>query len=89
MSSLNLSRIYFSQQLPELTLDSGGHCQALLDYFVDRLDKKSYHVKLKILRIMKYIVENGHPDFRQGLRRQSRGIKMATSTLKYRSQLIY
>ena len=89
MSSLNLSWIYFSQQLPELTLDSGGHCQALLDYFVDRLDKKSYHVKLKVLRIMKYIVENGHPDFRQGLRRQSRGIKMATSTLNYRSKRIY
>ncbi len=81
MSEFGLSKFgsIFLDRIAELTLESGGYCQALIDYFVDRLEKRSCHVKLKVLKIMKFIVENGHPDFRQGLRRQSRGIKAATS----------
>ena len=31
------------------------------------------------LKLMKYIVENGHPNFKLGLIKNSRGIKEATS----------
>ena len=33
------------------------------------------------LKLMKYIVENGHPNFKLGLIKNSRGIKEATSKL--------
>lgn len=37
---------------------------------------------------MKYVVENGHPDFRSGLRKQSRGITEATSEATFFLQLL-
>ncbi|KAK2192390.1 hypothetical protein NP493_30g01019 [Ridgeia piscesae] len=68
------------QQLCEITFSSGSNCQQLLDHLVSRLNDHSCHVKLKVLKIMKYLVERGHPQFRQNLRRTSQGI---TDTTKY------
>ena len=38
-------------------------------------------LSLQTLKLMKYIVENGHPNFKLGLIKNSRGIKKATSKL--------
>lgn len=35
--------------------------------------------RIKVLRIMKFIVTNGHPQFRQELRKKSQGIADAIS----------
>ncbi|XP_064643164.1 AP-4 complex accessory subunit tepsin-like [Lineus longissimus] len=68
---------YLYQEINKMTFESGSFCHDLLDYLVDRLEDRSYHVKLKVLNIIKFVVENGHPDFRRQLRKKSRGIKEA------------
>ncbi|XP_006825590.1 AP-4 complex accessory subunit tepsin-like [Saccoglossus kowalevskii] len=70
---------YMYQEINNISFESSGYCQCLLDFLVDRLQKRSYHVKFKVLRIMKYLVVNGNVEFSQGLRRSSKGIKEAMS----------
>jgi hypothetical protein len=50
----------------------------LVDWLNNRLAQKSCNIKLKALRIMKYLVANGHPHFRQELRKRSQQIAEAT-----------
>ncbi|XP_033630619.1 AP-4 complex accessory subunit tepsin-like isoform X1 [Asterias rubens] len=69
---------YLYQELSDLTYVSSGYCNSLLDVLVDRLDKSSHHVKFKVLRVMKHVVENGSEEFRAGLLRRSAGIQHAT-----------
>ncbi|XP_074649892.1 AP-4 complex accessory subunit tepsin-like [Tubulanus polymorphus] len=70
---------YLYQEINGLTFESGSYCHDVLDYFVDRLNDSSPRVKWKVLNLMKYLVENGHPHFRQGLRKTSQGIKEASN----------
>ncbi|XP_070580870.1 AP-4 complex accessory subunit tepsin-like [Ptychodera flava] len=70
---------YMYPEITNISFESTGYCQSLLDFLVDRLNKKSYYVKAKVLRVMKHTVVNGHTMFRQGLRRSAKGIKDATS----------
>lgn len=59
-------------------MESDGYCESTLEYLVDRLEKNSHHVKLKVLKLMKYIVEHGNPNFRLGLIKSAHGIMAAT-----------
>ncbi|XP_013408418.1 AP-4 complex accessory subunit tepsin [Lingula anatina] len=70
---------YMFKEINNISYESGSHCQSLLSYLVDKLDSKSYHVKLKVIKIMRYLVDNGHHEFVEGLRKKSRGIKEAES----------
>ncbi|XP_077980197.1 AP-4 complex accessory subunit tepsin-like [Glandiceps talaboti] len=70
---------YMYQEITNISFESNGYCQCLLDYLVDRLEKKSFHVKLKVLRIIKHVVVNGNQMFTLGLRRSAKGIKDATN----------
>ncbi|XP_078611654.1 AP-4 complex accessory subunit tepsin-like isoform X1 [Branchiostoma floridae x Branchiostoma japonicum] len=70
---------YLYQEINAMLHESSSQCQQVLDYLVDRLKKDSFHVKIKVLRVMKHLIENGPPEFQQGLRRRSEGIKAATS----------
>ncbi|XP_041363764.1 AP-4 complex accessory subunit Tepsin-like [Gigantopelta aegis] len=69
---------YMYQQISDISHESVGYCESLLEFLVERLDKNSYHVKLKVLKLMKYIIENGHANFQIGLRKMSHGIQAAT-----------
>ncbi|KAK3091703.1 hypothetical protein FSP39_022009, partial [Pinctada imbricata] len=69
---------YLYQEVNNITLESDGYCHSTLEYLVDRLNKPSCHVKFKVLKIMKYVVENGSPNFRLGLLKLSKGIAEAT-----------
>ncbi|ELU15711.1 hypothetical protein CAPTEDRAFT_201129 [Capitella teleta] len=69
---------YLYQEINQLTLKSGSYCQDLLDCLTERVKNTSYHVKIKALRILKFVVENGHPEFRHGLRKKSKVIVEAT-----------
>ncbi|XP_014663528.1 PREDICTED: AP-4 complex accessory subunit tepsin-like isoform X2 [Priapulus caudatus] len=60
-----------------LSLESGTHCQQLIAYFLQRLASRSYHVKLKVLRLLLHCIRDGHCEFRQGLRKRSQRIKDA------------
>ncbi|KAI0232550.1 AP-4 complex accessory subunit tepsin [Lamellibrachia satsuma] len=68
------------QELCNVTFSSGSNCQQVLDFLLSRLDDQSCYVKLKVLKILKYLVERGHPQFRQSLRRTSQGV---TDTTKF------
>ncbi|XP_064618300.1 AP-4 complex accessory subunit Tepsin-like [Liolophura sinensis] len=70
---------YLYPEISKITLESDGSCESLLEFLVDRLDRNSCHVKVKVLKLMKYVVENGNPNFAMGLRKKSRGLKEATS----------
>lgn len=69
---------YLYDDVNKISYESPGYCISLLEFLVSQLEKRSYHTKLKVLKLMAYIVEKGHPDFRHGLRRQATGIKEAT-----------
>ncbi|KAL4239251.1 AP-4 complex accessory subunit Tepsin [Mactra antiquata] len=64
--------------LYEISFESAENCETLCSCLVDRLQSDSTNVKLKVLKLMKYIVENGHQNFRLGLLKKSTGIKEAT-----------
>lgn len=69
---------YLYDDVNKISYESPGYCISLLEFLVSQLEKRSYHTKLKVLKLMTYVVEKGHQDFRQGLRRQATGIKEAT-----------
>ncbi|KAL5018753.1 hypothetical protein ScPMuIL_004475 [Solemya velum] len=70
---------YLYAEISNITLESEGFCESTVEFLVDRLNKKSCHVKIKVLKLMKYILENGSPHFKDGLQKQSRGIQEATN----------
>ncbi|KAK3586102.1 hypothetical protein CHS0354_033222 [Potamilus streckersoni] len=69
---------YLYKEINDMTYESDECCQNTLDFLNDQLDQTSSHVKLKVLKLMKVLVENGHQNFRLGLLKQSFGIKEAT-----------
>ena len=69
---------YLYEQICELTMQKGSYCNQVLDYLLDRLTHSSCHVKFKSLKILHFVVDNGHSDFRESLKRRSSGIKEAT-----------
>ncbi|XP_045212227.2 AP-4 complex accessory subunit tepsin-like isoform X2 [Mercenaria mercenaria] len=69
---------YIYNEVSKISLESEENCETLVDFLVERLEKDSTHVKIKVLKLMKYVVENGHPNFRLGLLKKSTGIKEAT-----------
>ncbi|XP_052263402.1 AP-4 complex accessory subunit tepsin-like isoform X2 [Dreissena polymorpha] len=69
---------YLYKEVSGITTSSIENCETCVEFLVDRLSHDSNHVKLKVLKLMKYIVENGHPNFRLGLIKKSTGIREAT-----------
>lgn len=69
---------YVYNEVAKISLESDENSEALVDFLVERLERDSTHVKIKVLKLMKYVVEHGHPNFRLGLLKKSAGIKEAT-----------
>ncbi|XP_061191299.1 AP-4 complex accessory subunit Tepsin-like [Saccostrea echinata] len=67
-------------EISNITLESDGYSDSMLEYLVDRLNKNSCHVKLKVMKLMKHILSHGNPRFKLGLMKCSQGI---TETKKY------
>ncbi|XP_021920669.1 AP-4 complex accessory subunit Tepsin-like isoform X2 [Zootermopsis nevadensis] len=66
------------KEIEEITFQPPPHCQQLAEYLNRRLEKPSACVKLKVLKIMLYLIQNGHVSFRTYLRRNDGYIKLAT-----------
>ncbi|XP_030840411.1 AP-4 complex accessory subunit tepsin [Strongylocentrotus purpuratus] len=66
---------YLFKEIADITYESGSNCQCLVDFLVERLEKKSCHIKYKVLKIMLHLVEQGHPSYCEGLRRKAQGIQ--------------
>lgn len=69
---------YLYKEICDISFKSPAHCENLLEFLVKRINKDSCHIKLKTLKLMRYIVENGDPVFRKGLLKMSSAIRAAT-----------
>ncbi|KAK2150707.1 hypothetical protein LSH36_394g02007 [Paralvinella palmiformis] len=68
---------YMYQEICNLSMECESYCNDLLEYLVSRLNLKSYHVKLKVLRIMRFVVEKSNSEFGDKLKRRAHGIRDA------------
>ncbi|EHB09321.1 hypothetical protein GW7_04075 [Heterocephalus glaber] len=64
--------------IEEISHESVGSSQCLLEYLLNRLDSSSGHVKLKVLKILLYLCSHGSSSFLLILRRNSALIQEAT-----------
>ncbi|NXX99205.1 AP4AT protein, partial [Centropus bengalensis] len=55
----------------EISHESPGSSQCLLEYLLNRLQSSSCHVKLKVLKILQHTCAQGSPQFVQELRRNA------------------
>ncbi|XP_069786259.1 AP-4 complex accessory subunit Tepsin isoform X2 [Narcine bancroftii] len=62
----------------EISHESVGTCQCLLEYLLERLQNNSCNVKLKVLKILQYVCSNGSPQFTLDLRRNATLIQEVT-----------
>ncbi|XP_052781440.1 AP-4 complex accessory subunit Tepsin-like [Mya arenaria] len=62
---------YLYKDVSDITHSSLENCETCVGFLVERLQHESNHVKIKVLKLMKYIVKNGHPNFRLGLMKKS------------------
>ncbi|XP_023701948.1 AP-4 complex accessory subunit Tepsin isoform X3 [Cryptotermes secundus] len=68
---------YMFKEIEKITFQVPPQCQQLAEYLNRRLEKPSACVKLKVLKIMIYLIQNGHLSFRSYLRRNDGYIKLA------------
>eukprot|EP00439_Symbiodinium_sp_Y106_P077295 s983_g16.t1 len=50
-------------------------CQQLADYLLKKLEKDNPHVKLKCLKIIKHVCEQGKPEFKRAVQRKADVVK--------------
>ncbi|CAG5121681.1 unnamed protein product [Candidula unifasciata] len=66
---------YLYKDINDISFESVGYCDSLVEFLVDRLKSRSCHVKFKVLKLMAHIAKNGSRDFQLGLRKHSDIIK--------------
>ncbi|PSN48324.1 hypothetical protein C0J52_03393 [Blattella germanica] len=71
---MNLIAIETLTTFLDITFQAPPHCQPLAEYLNRKLEKPSSCVKLKVLKIMSYLIQNGHLSFRNCLRRNDGGV---------------
>lgn len=69
---------YMFKEIEKITFLPPPHSQQLAEYLNRRLEKPSAHVKLKVLKIMLCLIQNGHKSFRHYLRINDGYVKLAT-----------
>ncbi|CAL1529215.1 unnamed protein product [Lymnaea stagnalis] len=69
---------YMYKEIMDITFDPIGYSDSLIEFLVDRLKSKSCHVKFKVLKLMKHLLDDGSKDFQTGLRRHSDTVKEYT-----------
>ncbi|CAB4044599.1 Hypothetical predicted protein, partial [Paramuricea clavata] len=66
---------YNLQEISTISKSSLPNCQSLLTFLLGRLEKKDPRIKFKVLHLMKYLVINGHSEFRAQLRHNAEAVK--------------
>lgn len=66
---------YLLDEITKITYQSTSSSHQLVDYLLHRLNKSSTPVKIKVLKIIVYLINNGHKSFRQQLRQNDGSIK--------------
>jgi len=72
---------YLYKDITELTFSSATQCQALQDALIQKLQKDSFNVRLKALRIIKHCLQSGHYSFRRDLQRRTEYLRDCISIL--------
>lgn len=62
---------YLFEEISNISHESVGCCQCLLEYLLERLQVESCHVKLKVLKILLHLCSHGPPHFLTELRRNA------------------
>ncbi|KAM9597954.1 AP-4 complex accessory subunit tepsin isoform 2-T2 [Trichechus inunguis] len=69
---------YLFEEIANISHESLGSSQCLLEYLLRRLQSSSGHVKLKVLKILLYLCGHGSPSFLRILQRNSAFIQEVT-----------
>ncbi|KAJ7315869.1 hypothetical protein JRQ81_002031 [Phrynocephalus forsythii] len=69
---------YLFEEIAKISHESAGSSYCLLEYFLNRLQNNSCHVKLKVLKILLHMCSHGSSYFLQQLKRNSSFIQEAT-----------
>ncbi|XP_028406595.1 uncharacterized protein LOC114529071 [Dendronephthya gigantea] len=75
---------YDLQEITRISKSSLANCQSLLTFLLGRLEKKDPRIKYKVLHLMKYLVINGHSEFRSQLRHNAEPVK---ETINFKGEL--
>eukprot|EP01068_Selenidium_serpulae_P015974 Selendium_serpulae@DN6256_c0_g1_i10.p1 len=70
---------YLHKEIASMTYASATVGAELEDFLLKRLNRDDPYVKLKVLKIIKYVSENGNPEFRRALQRKTEAIKQCMS----------
>ncbi|XP_065659119.1 uncharacterized protein LOC101234304 isoform X4 [Hydra vulgaris] len=66
---------YLFEDIQKISYESIDYCIYMADFLIDRLKKKSLHVKLKALQVIRYVVDRGHKEFTIYVRKNSNNIR--------------
>eukprot|EP00930_Biecheleria_cincta_P018669 TRINITY_DN1445_c1_g1_i1.p1 TRINITY_DN1445_c1_g1~~TRINITY_DN1445_c1_g1_i1.p1 ORF type:complete len:940 (-),score=270.28 TRINITY_DN1445_c1_g1_i1:73-2892(-) len=72
---------YLYTEIAKSTFADITACQQLADYLLKKLERDNPHVKLKVLKIIKHVCEQGKPDFRRAIQKKAELVK---ACLQYR-----
>lgn len=72
---------YLYQEIAKATFVDVTSSQQLADYLLKKLEKDNPHVKLKVLKIIKHVSEQGKPEFRRAIQKKADLVK---ACLQYR-----
>ncbi|XP_029825597.3 AP-4 complex accessory subunit Tepsin [Ixodes scapularis] len=71
---------YLYKEINSMTLENEGqHADAVLDYLLSELQDGTVYVKVKCLRILQYILQNGHSSLKRLLQRKDSSIRTASN----------
>lgn len=71
---------YAYGEIIKISYETETICEQLHAYFIDRLEKDSGFVKLKVLKLLRHLIQNGSSLFRKILRKQYKQIIACTNT---------
>ncbi|KAH9495813.1 hypothetical protein Btru_013367 [Bulinus truncatus] len=69
---------YMLKEIKEISFESAGFSESLAEFLTDRLRQKSCNVKVKALKLIKHLTENGSKEFLTAIRKYSDVIKECT-----------
>eukprot|EP00397_Hematodinium_sp_SG-2012_P010798 GEMP01010923.1.p1 GENE.GEMP01010923.1~~GEMP01010923.1.p1 ORF type:complete len:731 (+),score=150.31 GEMP01010923.1:60-2252(+) len=70
---------YMYTEIAKITFAGFHACEQLEDYLLKKLPKDNSYVKLKCLRIIKHVCEQGKPDFKRNLQKRADVVKACLS----------
>ncbi|CAK0851413.1 unnamed protein product [Prorocentrum cordatum] len=74
---------YLFTEIAKATFDDVNACQQLADYLLKKLERDDPLVKVKVLRIIRHVCDQGKPEFRRAVQKRADLVK---ACLQYRGK---